>query len=102
MSESVRPAGDIVYVLMTETLRNDKRILFVPQLEVSKSKLTLADRMNVSYHGHIHSLVTDESKHCIIDYKEYRHGEAACIGYRYVGEYDKYTVRYNIIECIMV
>ena len=102
MCESLRPDGDVVYVLMVETLRNDKRILFVPQLSVSKSKLTLTDKMNVSYNDWIHTLVTDESKHCIIDYKEYRHGEAACIGYHYVGEYDKYTTRYNIIECIMI
>lgn len=102
MSESVRPAGDVVYVLMMETLKNDKRILFVPRLEVSKSKLTLTDRMNVSYHGQIHALVTDDSKRCIIDYKEYRHGEAACIDYHHVCEDDRYTVRYNIIECIMI
>ena len=102
MSEALRPSGEHVYVLMVESLKNDKRILFVPQLAVSQSKLTLTDRMNVSYHGQIHALVTDESKHCIIDYKEYRHGEAACIDYRYVGSDDRYTIRYNIIECVMI
>ena len=102
MCESLRPDRERVYILMTECLKNDKRILFVPQFVVSKSKLTVTDKMNTSYHGYIHTLVTDKSKHHIIDYKEYRHGEAACIDYHDEGDNYRYTIRYNIIECDVI